>query len=149
MDYIEWGNIHGESNRQSFDAIPEANLLDENAYHVFYCLNQGSGCKCDSDSALKIQYLRFIYTFCCRDSKNITNKLQLISEKDKENSFLQSYILAFYLYFQYNITSFKGKDVVYNKNYMNVKESFAKVDFLEKNDEINKVLNDILLNQLR
>ena len=34
MDYIEWGNIHGESNRQSFDAIPEANLLDENAYHV-------------------------------------------------------------------------------------------------------------------
>ena len=35
IDYIDWGNIHGESNRQSFDSIPEANLLDENAYHVF------------------------------------------------------------------------------------------------------------------
>ena len=98
---------------------------------------------------MKIQYLRFIYTFCCRDSKNITNKLQLISEKDKENCFLQSYILAFYLYFQYNISLFKGKEVVFNKYYLYVKESFAKVNFHEKNEEIEKILNDILLNQLR
>jgi hypothetical protein len=34
IDFIEWGNIHAESTRPSFDTIPEANLLDENAYHV-------------------------------------------------------------------------------------------------------------------
>ncbi len=30
IDYIDWGNIHAETNRQSFDTIPESNLLDEN-----------------------------------------------------------------------------------------------------------------------
>lgn len=34
VDYFDWGNIHSDSNRPSFDQIPEANLLDENAYHV-------------------------------------------------------------------------------------------------------------------
>lgn len=38
IDYIDWGNIHAETNRQSFDTIPESNLLDENAYHVIFNL---------------------------------------------------------------------------------------------------------------
>ena len=36
IDFIDWGNIHADTNRQSFDTIPEANLLDENAYHVSF-----------------------------------------------------------------------------------------------------------------
>jgi hypothetical protein len=41
IDYIDWGNIHAETNRQSFDTIPESNLLDENAYHVRFKLILG------------------------------------------------------------------------------------------------------------
>ena len=50
-------------------------IQDDTAYH-------GNGCNCDCDSALKIQYLRLIYSFCCRDLENLENKFKLFSEKD-------------------------------------------------------------------
>ena len=94
---------------------------------------------------MKIQYLRFIYTFCCRDTKNISNKLQLISEFDKENCLKQGYILAFYKYFKHNSSHFQSKDVCFNKSYYETKEIFNTLSSLDC--DIDKSLNDLLFNQ--
>ena len=74
LEYIEWGNIYSKNQRPSLNE-ENNNPEDDSAYH-------GNGCNCDCDSALKIQYLRLIYSFCCRDSDNLENKLKLFSEKD-------------------------------------------------------------------
>ena len=81
LEYIEWGNIYSENQRPSFNE-QNIDIQDDTAYH-------GNGCNCDCDSALKIQYLRLIYSFCCRDSENLENKLKLFTEKDIQN-FLDS-----------------------------------------------------------
>ena len=73
LEYIEWGNIFSDNHRPIFN--DQINFQDDTAYH-------GKGCCCDCDTALKIQYLRLIYTFCCRDNNNFINKLKLLSEKD-------------------------------------------------------------------
>ena len=73
LEYIEWGNIFSDNHRPFFN--DQININDDTAYH-------GEGCCCDCDTALKIQYLRLIYTFCCRDNNNFINKLKLLSEKD-------------------------------------------------------------------
>ena len=74
LEYIEWGNIFSDNERPSFNE-DNIDIQDDTAYH-------GNGCNCDCDSALKIQYLRLIYSFCCRDLENLENKLKLFSEKD-------------------------------------------------------------------
>ena len=74
LEYMEWGNIYSKNQRPSFNE-ENINIQDDTAYH-------GNGCNCDCDSALKIQYLRLIYSFCCRDSENLENKLKLFTEKD-------------------------------------------------------------------
>ena len=73
LEYIEWGNIFSDNHRPIFN--DQINFQDDTVYH-------GKGCCCDCDTALKIQYLRLIYTFCCRDNNNFINKLKLLSEKD-------------------------------------------------------------------
>ena len=74
LEYMEWGNIYSENKRPSFNE-ENVDIQDDTAYH-------GNGCNCDCDSALKIQYLRLIYSFCCRDAENMENKLKLFTEKD-------------------------------------------------------------------
>ena len=63
LEYIEWGNIYSDNQRPSFNE-DNIDIQDDTAYH-------GNGCNCDCDSALKIQYLRLIYSFCCRDNENL------------------------------------------------------------------------------
>lgn len=108
IDYLEWGNIFIESNRPYFD-INEVNFQDDTAYH-------GKGCKCDTDTALKIQYLRFIYTFCCRDNNNVTNKLNLLSHSDMQNFLCPGYTTIFYFHLAKFYNKYKNDtNVKFNK----------------------------------
>ena len=84
LEYMEWGNIFGNSKRPFFSAQP-INTQDETAYH-------GEGCCCDSDTALKIQYLRLIYTFCSRDDNNVKNKLKMFSKKELQTFMDKGYL---------------------------------------------------------
>ena len=77
FEFIEWGNIFGDSNRPFFND-QRALGQDDMVYH-------GEGCCCEFDSVLKIQYLRSVYTFCCRDDNNIMNKLRMFSPNDIES----------------------------------------------------------------
>jgi hypothetical protein len=97
LEYMEWGNSFSENTRPFFD-VNESSFLDDSAYH-------GRGCKCDSDSALKIQYLRFIYTYCCRDNSNLHNKINMVSVLDTQNALQPNYITLFYfhIYKQWNL----------------------------------------------
>lgn len=84
LEYIEWGNIYSGNQRPFFNE-QNIDFQNDSAYH-------GGGCNCDCDSALKIQYLRLIYSFCCRDSENLENKLKLFSEKDIQNFLNDGYM---------------------------------------------------------
>ena len=84
LEYIEWGNIYSDTQRPSFNE-ENINIQDDTAYH-------GQGCNCDCDSALKIQYLRLIYSFCCREKENMENKLKLFSQKDIQLFFEAGYL---------------------------------------------------------
>jgi hypothetical protein len=102
IEYLEWGNIN-ESDRPFFQ-LEENNIEDESAYH-------GRGCKCDSDPSLKIQFLRFIYTFCSRDINNVKNKLSLFSCSDLQKIMCPEYITLFYLFFFQKYNQYKDDSV--------------------------------------
>ena len=107
LEYIEWGNIFSDNHRPFFN--DQINVNDDTAYH-------GEGCCCDCDTALKIQYLRLIYTFCCRDDNNFINKLKLLSQKDIFRFLKSGYmdLIKVSLKEKYNLYK-NNKNVSYNK----------------------------------
>ena len=115
IEYMEWGNIFSKIRRPYFND-EQINFQDESAYH-------GEGCCCDSDTALKIQYLRLIYSFCCRDDDNVTNKLELFSEKDitffMNNGYMN--ILAMALKEKYNLYK-KSIYATMSRNFIDIYE---------------------------
>lgn len=148
IEYMEWGNTFNESNRPYFD-VSGVNLSDDAAYH-------GRGCNCDSDTAIKIQYLRFIYTYCCRDKNNVHNKLNLLSVQDLQKFFSPQYFTLFYFYFMKNFGKYKfDSSIKFNKMFHkfyqllpeNFHEYFFKNQNFPKNQKIeNNTLQDIILN---
>lgn len=113
LEYIEWGNIYSDNQRPYFNA-ENIDTNDDTAYH-------GNGCCCDCDSALKIQYLRAIYSFCCRDQDNFDNKLKLFSEKDIQRFLDSGYMELIkitlrdkYLYYKNN------KRAKFNKEFLSL-----------------------------
>ena len=137
LEYIEWGNIFSDNHRPFFN--DQINVNDDTAYH-------GEGCCCDCDTALKIQYLRLIYTFCCRDNNNFYNKLKLFSKND---------IFRFlkFGYMDLIKVSFKEKYDFYKNKNKNNKVTFNNIlTSLSKKLEINKIkekeinIEKILLN---
>ncbi len=124
LEYIEWGNIFSENHRPFFN--DQVLVNDDTAYH-------GEGCCCDCDTALKIQYLRLIYTFCCRDNNNFINKLKLFSKND---------ILRFleFGYMDLIKVSFKEKYDLYKSKTKNNKVTFNNIlTSLSQKLEINKI----------
>lgn len=94
FEYNEWGNIFEENPRPFFNN-QEINYSDDTAFH-------GEGCKCDQEVGFKVQFLRFIYSFCCRDNDNIDNKLSMLSKSDLEDTFSNSFFYFFYSYMYMN-----------------------------------------------
>lgn len=128
LEFIEWGNIFNESNRPIFNAN-EIDLQDDSSYH-------GTGCNCDSDHALKIQFLRFIYTYCCRDNINLDNKLKLISIFDIESVFCPIYLNLFYSNFLKKHIKYRNDpDVMTNKTF----EKF--LNLAEENFDYKKLID--------
>lgn len=117
FEYNEWGNIFDENSRPFFNN-QEINFSDDSAFH-------GAGCKCDYDIGFKVQYLRFIYSFCCRDHDNIDNKLNLMSPSDIEDSFSNSYYYYFYLYLYLNKLKYNEVDSI---KFSNICEEFLKAE---------------------
>ena len=113
LEYIEWGNIYSKNQRPSLNE-ENNNPEDDSAYH-------GNGCNCDCDSALKIQYLRLIYSFCCRDSDNLENKLKLFSEKDVQIFLDTGYmdLIKIILRDKYNFYK-NQKKVKFNKEFISL-----------------------------
>jgi len=108
FEYNEWGNIFEENPRPFFNN-QDINYSDDTAFH-------GDGCKCDQEVGFKVQYLRFIYSFCCRDNDNIENKINLLSKSDLEETFAKSYFYYFYLYMnlnKYNLSDIEGNKFGY------------------------------------
>ena len=117
FDYIEWGNIYSDYQRPSFNEA-EINSQDESAYH-------GIGCNCDCDSALKIQYLRLIYSFCCRDNENLENKLKLFSKKDVELFFEAGYLDLIKIVLEEKYLFYKNnKNILFNKDFLFLVDKF-------------------------
>ena len=117
FDYIEWGNIYSDYQRPSFNEA-EINSQDESAYH-------GIGCNCDCDSALKIQYLRLIYSFCCRDNENLENKLKLFSKKDVELFFEAGYLDLIKIVLEEKYLFYKNnKKILFNKDFLFLVDKF-------------------------
>ena len=111
LEYIEWGNIYSKNQRPSLNE-ENNNPEDDSAYH-------GNGCNCDCDSALKIQYLRLIYSFCCRDSDNLENKLKLFSEKDVQIFLDTGYIDLIKIILRDKYNFYKNqKQVKFNKEFI-------------------------------
>ena len=131
FDYIEWGNIYSDYQRPSFNEA-EVNFQDDSAYH-------GNGCNCDCDSALKIQYLRLIYSFCCRDNENLENKLKLFSQKDVQLFFEAGYLDLIKIVLQEKYLFYKN-----NKNIKFSKDFLILVDKFKLNDvtQINNIKNN-------
>jgi hypothetical protein len=90
FEYNEWGNIFEENPRPVFNN-QDINYSDDTAFH-------GEGCKCDQEVGFKVQFLRFIYSFCCRDNDNTENKLGMFSKSDLEDAFANSFFYFFYVY---------------------------------------------------
>ena len=130
LDYIEWGNIYSDNLRPSL-GDENINLQDDSSYH-------GKGCNCDCDSALKIQYLRLIYSFCCRDNENLENKLKLFSEKDIQIFFEAGYLDLIKIILQEKYFFYKD-----NKNIKFSKEFLFLVEKLKLNEikEITQIKN--------
>lgn len=121
FEYNEWGNIFEENPRPFFNN-QEINYSDDTAFH-------GEGCKCDQEVGFKVQYLRFIYSFCCRDNDNTQNKLSLFSRSDLEDTFANSYFYYFYFYMYLN--KFKMETSIWNGNKFS--SLCEKIFLLEKN----------------
>jgi hypothetical protein len=163
LEYMEWGNIFNESNRPFFD-VSGVNFSDDAAYH-------GRGCNCDSDTAIKIQFLRFIYTYCCRDKNNVHNKLNLLSIQDLQKFMCPQYLTLFYFYFLKNFGKYKyDSSIKFNKifhkfyqllpknfhnfffeNFVwkNQKKNSEKNENFSKNSSLydnNKIIQEIILN---
>ena len=130
IDYIEWGNIYLDYQRPSFNE-ENINMQDDTAYH-------GKGCNCDCDAALKIQYLRLIYSFCCRDKENLENKLVLFSEKDVKLFFEAGYLDLIKIILQEKYLFYKdNKNIKFNKEFLYLLQKL-KLDDIQ---EINKIKN--------
>ena len=130
LEYIEWGNIYSDSQRPSFNE-ENIDISDDTAYH-------GRGCNCDCDSALKIQYLRLLYSFCGRDSENLENKLRLFTEKDIRNFLEIGYLDLIKIVLRDKYLFYKNnKDVKFNTEFMNLIKIFK----LDNENEFNKIKN--------
>ena len=130
FDFIEWGNIYSNYQRPSFDE-GEIDNQDDTSYH-------GKGCNCDHDSALKIQYLRLIYSFCCRDNDNLENKLKLFSEKDITLFFEAGFLDIIKITLREKYLFYKdNKNVKFNKEFLCL---FHKLK-LDITQEINRLKN--------
>ena len=130
LDYIEWGNIYSDNLRPSL-GDENINLQDDSSYH-------GKGCNCDCDSALKIQYLRLIYSFCCRDNENLENKLKLFSEKDIQLFFDAGYLDLIKIILQEKYLFYKNnKNIKFNKDFLFLVEKLK----LDENVETSQIKN--------
>ena len=130
LDYIEWGNIYLDYQRPSFNE-ENINMQDDTAYH-------GNGCNCDCDSALKIQYLRLIYAFCCRDSENLENKLILFSEKDIKLFLEAGYLDLIKIILQEKYLFYKdNKNIKFNKEFLLLINKLK----LDNEKEMNRIHN--------
>ena len=130
FDYLEWGNIYSDYQRPSFNE-EEINFQDDSAYH-------GNGCNCDCDSALKIQYLRLIYSFCCRDNENLENKLKLFSEKDVKLFFDAGYLDLVKIVLHEKYLFYKNnKNIKFSKDFLFLIDKFKLNDIIQ----INKIKN--------
>jgi hypothetical protein len=143
IDYIEWGNILSGNTRPSLNDS-EINFEDDAAYH-------GGGCNCDTESALKIQYLRFIYTYSCRDKNNVENKINLLSMNDLVNSLCPSYFTLFYLslfkyYKKYNSDDCVKFNKIFHKFFQLMPENFYK--FISTHDDLNSYSHEVLLHDV-
>ena len=135
LDFIEWGNIYSDNQRPSFNE-ENINMQDDTAYH-------GKGCNCDCDSALKIQYLRLIYSFCCRDSNNLENKLKLFSEKDLILFFETGYLDVVKITLQEKYLFYKdNKNIKFNKSFLCLLKKF-KLDDTEEIVRLKNSFNNI------
>ena len=135
LEYIEWGNIYSDKERPSFNE-ENIDIEDDTAYH-------GRGCNCDCDSALKIQYLRLIYSYCCRDSENLENKLRLFSEKDIQNFLEVGYLDLIKIVLRDKYLFYKNdKNVKFNKDFINLIKLF-KLDDVNENNKINNKYKNI------
>ena len=130
FDYLEWGNIYSDYQRPSFNE-EEINFQDDSAYH-------GNGCNCDCDSALKIQYLRLIYSFCCRDNENLENKLKLFSEKDVKLFFDAGYLDLVKIVLHEKYLFYKNnKNIKFSKDFLFLIDKFKLNDIIQ----IEKIKN--------
>jgi hypothetical protein len=130
LEYIEWGNIYSKNQRPSLNE-ENNNPEDDSAYH-------GNGCNCDCDSALKIQYLRLIYSFCCRDSDNLENKLKLFSEKDVQMFLDTGYIDLIKIILRDKYNFYKNqKQVKFNKEFI----SLIKILKLDDDNDTERLKN--------
>jgi hypothetical protein len=130
LEYIEWGNIYSKNQRPSLNE-ENNNPEDDSAYH-------GNGCNCDCDSALKIQYLRLIYSFCCRDSDNLENKLKLFSEKDVQMFLDTGYIDLIKIILRDKYNFYKNqKQVKFNKEFI----SLIKILKLDDENDTERLKN--------
>ena len=102
LEFIEWGNIFDNNIRPAF-AEQRINIQDDSAYH-------GPGCCCDCDTALKIQFLRLIYSFCCRDGNNFRNKIKLFSVQDVENFLNKGYFQIIQIFMKKKYDYYKNKE---------------------------------------
>jgi hypothetical protein len=144
VEYLEWGNIFTDTNRPYFD-LADINYNDETAYH-------GKGCKCDSDTALKIQYLRFIYTYCCRDKDNLVNKLSLLSIQDTQKTLCSDYLSLFYTYLlrmreRYSLIQGTAFNKIFS-NYMNYLNKCNLSMTFDTIGDKDKLVQDILISQV-
>jgi hypothetical protein len=138
LEYIEWGNIYSDTQRPSFNE-ENINIQDDTAYH-------GQGCNCDCDSALKIQYLRLIYSFCCREKENMENKLKLFSQKDIQLFFEAGYLDLIKIVLQEKYLFYKdNKNVKFNKEFLFLVEQFKLNDIKEMTNIKNSYKNIELL----
>ena len=134
LEYIEWGNIYSENQRPSFNE-ENIDVQDDTAYH-------GNGCNCDCDSALKIQYLRLIYSFCCRDLENLDNKLKLFSEKDIERFLNAGYMDLIKIVLRDKYLFYKNnKNIKFNKEFITLIKKLKLDDENEKERLKNEYKN--------
>ena len=124
LEYIEWGNIYSGNQRPFFNE-QNIDFQNDSAYH-------GGGCNCDCDSALKIQYLRLIYSFCCRDSENLENKLKLFSEKDIQNFLNDGYMDLIKIILKDKYLFYKNnKNTKFNKEFITLAKKLKLDDNIE------------------
>lgn len=138
LEYMEWGNIFGDNKRPYFNS--PVNTQDDSAYH-------GEGCACDSDSALKLQYLRLIYTFCNRDSNNVHNKLKMFSKFDIETFLSRGYydLIAIHLRDKYELYK-NHPQVKFNSLFFKLIEKFDLKNSKKVYDNSYESIEKILLN---